>query len=381
MGEQPAIIGLGLTSMSLEPGGHASQLASEAISRALADAGLERARRRRAPRRRRARACDPTASACNSPARTASATCGCWSTSRSRGPRPWRWCSGRCSPSAPGSATTVVCVFADAPIQPGGSTGSTYARSGGNDGAARPGTCRRTARLGADVRVDGVPLPRRHGRRRARPLRRRVQRAPVGAGNPDAVLRTPLSADDYFAARMISTPLRVLDCARPVNGGGAVVVSSTRPGGARPRTGARPRHGSAPPCSAPPRWERVMVRRRRRYSSRRCLGPGRPIPRRSRRGRDLRPVLGHHPVPAGGLRLGRSGNRWQGRPLGRDGARRRPAGEHRWRAAVRLLPAGHDAAGRGHHPGARHWRRPPGARCLAPRSSPGSAADSTTTPS
>jgi acetyl-CoA acetyltransferase len=51
-------------------------------------------------------------------------------------------------------------------------------------------------------------------------------------GNPDAVLRTPLTGDEYFAARMISTPLRVLDCARPVNGGGAVVVSSRRPGGA-----------------------------------------------------------------------------------------------------------------------------------------------------
>ena len=52
------------------------------------------------------------------------------------------------------------------------------------------------------------------------------------AGNPLATSRTPLAADDYFAARMVSTPLRVLDCARPVNGGGAVVVSALRPAAA-----------------------------------------------------------------------------------------------------------------------------------------------------
>jgi acetyl-CoA acetyltransferase len=33
---------------------------------------------------------------------------------------------------------------------------------------------------------------------------------------------------------MISTPLRVLDCARPVNGAAAIIVSARRPGTARP---------------------------------------------------------------------------------------------------------------------------------------------------
>jgi hypothetical protein len=44
-------------------------------------------------------------------------------------------------------------------------------------------------------------------------------------GNPDAVVRKPLDEVGYYASRMISTPLRVLDCARPVNGSIAVVVS------------------------------------------------------------------------------------------------------------------------------------------------------------
>src|SRR5690606_23594420 len=45
-------------------------------------------------------------------------------------------------------------------------------------------------------------------------------------GNPDAVVRTPLDADGYFASPMIAEPLRRLDCARPVNGAVAVVVSN-----------------------------------------------------------------------------------------------------------------------------------------------------------
>ena len=128
-----------------------------------------------------------------------------------------------------GLATTVVCVFADAPIQPGGSTGSTYARGGGNDGVRG---LERAAGLLGSVPTYALMATRylaltggdEHD------LCAVVCSARAWAmGNPDAVVRTPLTADDYFAARMISTPLRVLDCARPVNGGGAVVVSSRRP--------------------------------------------------------------------------------------------------------------------------------------------------------
>lgn len=43
--------------------------------------------------------------------------------------------------------------------------------------------------------------------------------------NPKAVLRDPLSVDDYLNARMISDPLCLFDCDMPVDGSTAVIVS------------------------------------------------------------------------------------------------------------------------------------------------------------
>jgi acetyl-CoA acetyltransferase len=45
------------------------------------------------------------------------------------------------------------------------------------------------------------------------------------ARNPKAIYREPMSLDDYFASRMISTPLRLFDCDVPCDGATAVVVS------------------------------------------------------------------------------------------------------------------------------------------------------------
>jgi acetyl-CoA acetyltransferase len=45
------------------------------------------------------------------------------------------------------------------------------------------------------------------------------------AGNPRAVFREPLTLEDYFAARMISTPFCLYDCDVPVDGATAVIVS------------------------------------------------------------------------------------------------------------------------------------------------------------
>ena len=44
--------------------------------------------------------------------------------------------------------------------------------------------------------------------------------------NPLAPIREPISLDDYFASRIITTPFRILDCDLPVDGAGAVVVTS-----------------------------------------------------------------------------------------------------------------------------------------------------------
>ena len=44
--------------------------------------------------------------------------------------------------------------------------------------------------------------------------------------NPDAVMRKPLSTEDYFAGRMISSPLGLFDCDVPIDGAGVVIVSA-----------------------------------------------------------------------------------------------------------------------------------------------------------
>ena len=44
--------------------------------------------------------------------------------------------------------------------------------------------------------------------------------------NPKAILREPMTMDDYFAARMITTPFCLFDCDLPADGSTAVIVSS-----------------------------------------------------------------------------------------------------------------------------------------------------------
>ena len=44
--------------------------------------------------------------------------------------------------------------------------------------------------------------------------------------NPAAVYRDPMTLDDYFAARMITTPFCLFDCDVPVDGSTAFIVSS-----------------------------------------------------------------------------------------------------------------------------------------------------------
>jgi acetyl-CoA acetyltransferase len=231
MTRSSAIVGLGLTPMSLRPGPDAADLASAAISLALADAGITRA--------------DVDGLLVNS----------------SQGIRPDRVgvalarhdgfgdlrllehidIKGATAAAMiqratlaieAGLATTVVCVFADAPIQTGGTAGSSFAHSGGNAGVR--GMERASGLLGS------VPtyalLAARYlavcGGTEEDLCAVSVAARAWAAGNPDAVARSPLTRDDYFSSRMISTPLRVLDCARPVNGAGAVVVSALRSGDA-----------------------------------------------------------------------------------------------------------------------------------------------------
>ena len=55
------------------------------------------------------------------------------------------------------------------------------------------------------------------------------------ARNPKAFLRKPLDKDEYFASRWIVEPLRLFDCAYPVNGAVSVIVSSADNAKDRPK--------------------------------------------------------------------------------------------------------------------------------------------------
>ena len=124
-----------------------------------------------------------------------------------------------------GEATTVLCVFADAPLVAGRGAGSTYAQSGGSAGVR--GLERASGLLGS------VPTYALLAQRwlhttgtTADTLRTVATTARCWArGNPDAVNREPLDDAGYDASPMIAEPLRLLDCARPVNGAVAVVLT------------------------------------------------------------------------------------------------------------------------------------------------------------
>jgi acetyl-CoA acetyltransferase len=125
-----------------------------------------------------------------------------------------------------GAARVVMCVFADAPLVAGKGAGSAYAQSGGQSGSR--GLERAGGVLGS---VPTYAL-----------LAQRWMYVSGGSpddlcavatttrswavDNPDAVIRTPLDTQTYLDSPMISDPLRRLDCARPVNGAVAVILSA-----------------------------------------------------------------------------------------------------------------------------------------------------------
>lgn len=223
-GAGAALVGLGMTAMSLTPGRTPQELAREAVGLALADAGLDRT--------------DVDGLLVGSsqgmrPDRlgVAFAAQGGFSDLRLlehveiKGATTVAMVQRAALAISTGAARTVVCVFADAPLVAGGGAGSTYALSGGRSGVR--GLERASGVLGS------VPtyalLAKRWMHLTGAGVDDLCAVATVtrswALGNPAAVVRTPLDAEAYHASPMISEPLRRLDCARPVNGAVAVVVS------------------------------------------------------------------------------------------------------------------------------------------------------------
>lgn len=126
-----------------------------------------------------------------------------------------------------GTAQTVVCVFADAPLQPRESAGTAYAAPSRGSGGWR-----------GIIRAAGVvgPTPmyalaaRRHMTRFGTTSEMlghiAVAQRQWAAMNPLAQMREPMTLADHQASRWVVEPFHLLDCCLVSNGGIAVVVTS-----------------------------------------------------------------------------------------------------------------------------------------------------------
>jgi acetyl-CoA acetyltransferase len=128
---------------------------------------------------------------------------------------------------AAGHANAVVCVFADATLQPRSRTGAAYSGSGRQLKGIRS--------LGAAAGMSGAPstyalAARRHmqayGTNEEHFAAVAVATRDWAADNPYAQLRDPITVEDHHNSRWIAEPFRLLDCCLVSNGGVAVVVTS-----------------------------------------------------------------------------------------------------------------------------------------------------------
>ncbi|XVQ13916.1 thiolase family protein [Spirillospora sp. CA-255316] len=136
-----------------------------------------------------------------------------------------------------GAASTVACVFADAPLKPKASAGSAYDR----DAPEWYGFGGMTAALGfRSVNAFYALAARRHMERYGTTEEQlgaiAVSTREWASRNPVAQMREPITLDDHRASRWIAEPLRLLDCCLVSNGAVAVVIT----GADRARDLARP---------------------------------------------------------------------------------------------------------------------------------------------
>jgi acetyl-CoA acetyltransferase len=265
----PVIVGLGMTPMSVTPGPDSYALAAAAVAAALADAGLERG--------------DVDGMLVGSSQGVREDRLSVALARRAgfgdlrlvehleiKGATAVAMVTRAVLAIKADMARTVICVFADAPIahtpNGTGSAGSLYAHSGGNSGVR--GLERASGVLGSVPTFALLASRYLHvsGGTEADLCAVATSARAWAVGSPQAVHRKPLDEDGYYSSRMISTPLRVLDCARPVNGAVAVIVTSQRPAS---------QAGSAKPAIEIPGLGAVHPMRRRRAGAESWFGGGR----------------------------------------------------------------------------------------------------------
>ena len=129
-----------------------------------------------------------------------------------------------------GAATTIAAVFADTPIGSTGSAGAGFAQYAGS-GHTR--AVERAAGLLGAVPAYALIAARYaavHGLEPEDLATVALTARQWAAGNPLAVSREPLAMASYVDSPMVATPLRRLDCARPVNGAAALLVTAGNSG-------------------------------------------------------------------------------------------------------------------------------------------------------
>jgi len=125
-----------------------------------------------------------------------------------------------------GMATTVACVFADAPVVPGKRTSASFGRI--KTGSGIEGLRYSAGLFGgaANYALAAQRYLAETGATEDALASVAVAMRQWATLNPQAIFRDPLTREDYFAARYIAEPLRLYDCAIPVNGAVAVIVTS-----------------------------------------------------------------------------------------------------------------------------------------------------------
>jgi acetyl-CoA acetyltransferase len=126
---------------------------------------------------------------------------------------------------AAGMAEAVACVFADAPLRQGTTTGAAYGARGavgwrGLLGAAGIGDTNSMYALAAQRHMDT------YGTTNDQLGHIAVGQRAWAELNPRAQMRAPMTLEDYHASRWIAEPFHLLDCCLVSNGGIAVVVTS-----------------------------------------------------------------------------------------------------------------------------------------------------------
>ncbi|MFC4585231.1 thiolase family protein [Sphaerisporangium corydalis] len=124
-----------------------------------------------------------------------------------------------------GMADVVACVFADAPLREGRSTGAAY---GGAPAKGWVGLLGAGGAGGATTMY--AMAARRHmmtyGTTSEQLGHVAVAQRAWAAMNPLAQMRTPISLEDHQSSRWVAEPFHLLDCCLVSNGGIAVIVTS-----------------------------------------------------------------------------------------------------------------------------------------------------------